>query len=72
IVLVQRESYNRPSRLSNFWDGFFKAWATSLESFVRRTVWLDRPPIRLSVEAATGYPLAGCSPAEPASVSPGD
>ena len=30
----------------------------------------DRPPIRFSVEAATGYPLAGCSPAEPASVSP--
>ena len=31
---------------------------------------LDRPPIRLSVEAATGYPLVGCSPAEPTSVSP--
>ena len=30
----------------------------------------DRPPIWLSVEVATGYPLAGCSPTEPASVSP--
>ena len=33
-------------------------------------MYQDRPAIRLSVEVATGYPLAGCSPAEPTSVSP--
>ena len=29
-------------------------------------------PARHSVEVPTGYPLAGCSPAEPTSVSPAD
>lgn len=32
---------------------------------------IEPPPRRPSVAHAPGYPLAGCSPAEPASVSPG-
>ena len=71
-VLVQRESYKWALRLSNFYDGFSQAWAASLEKLVGGRSIASRPSsgCRFSVEAATGYPLTGCSPAEPVSVSP--
>jgi len=64
----------KKERFAHHFNGFFEAWQESLNIAFRvgkgSSLQSRLPLAHYSMLPASGYPLAGCSPAEPASVSP--